>query len=67
MRNGIRWTKEECHKCGNKMNTWDMKLTKTFGVRNTCEKCFCIIYDMDKKAFRTSMEDFFGIRPCQGI
>lgn len=63
----VRWLDEYCHKCGEQMNSWDMRLTKTFKVKNTCEKCFCDIYDMDQERFRSSMEDFFGMRPCQGI
>lgn len=57
----------QCHKCGNKMNSWDIRLTKTFKAKNTCEYCFCEIYDMNKDGFRDQMEDFFGMRPCQGL
>lgn len=67
MNSKIRWLNETCHKCGSQMNSWDMRLTKTFKVKNTCEKCFCEIYDMDKDRFRSQMEDFFGMRPCQGL
>ena len=67
MSSKIRWLNETCHKCGSQMNSWDMRLTKTFKVKNTCEKCFCEIYDMDKDRFRGQMEDFFGMRPCQGL
>lgn len=49
------------------MNSWDKRLTNTFKVRNTCERCFCNIYDMDTDAFRKQMEDFFDMRPCQGL
>ena len=56
-----------CHKCGTQMNTWDMRLTKAFKTRNTCEECFCDIYDMDKDAFRDRMENYFDMRPCKGI
>lgn len=60
-------TLEICHKCGRQMDSWDKRLTKTFKVYNTCERCFCRIYDMDQEAFRAQMENFFGMRPCQGI
>ena len=63
----VKLLNEYCHKCSGQMNSWDMRLTKTFGAKNTCENCFCQIYDMDKDTFRASMEDFFDIRPCQGI
>ncbi len=49
------------------MNSWDKRLTNTFKVVGTCECCFCDIYDMDKDAFRKQMEDFFDMRPCQGL
>jgi len=60
-------TNECCRSCGRQMNTWDMRLTKTFKVYNTCEDCFCQIYDMSKDAFRARMEDYLGLRPCKGI
>lgn len=60
-------TETKCHKCGQTMNSWDKRLTKTFQVKSTCETCFCKIYDMDQEKFRDRMEDFFGIRPCQGL
>lgn len=56
-----------CHKCNMQMNSWDAKLTNAFKTYDTCEKCFCKIYDMDKDAFRKRMEDYLGIRPCMGI
>lgn len=62
-----RMTDRCCHKCGKQMNTWDVRLTKTFKVFDTCEDCFCDIYDMDKDAFRERMEDYLGMRPCKGI
>lgn len=40
MANKVKWLDENCHKCGARMNSWDARLTKTFKVRNTCEKCF---------------------------
>ena len=62
-----KWLNEYCHKCNAQMNSWDKRLTKTFKVLNTCEKCFCEIYDMDKEHFRDQMENFFGMAPCQGL
>lgn len=63
----IKCSNEYCLTCNGQMNSWDMRLTKTFKVKNTCEKCFCEIYDMDREVFREKMEDFWGIRPCQGL
>lgn len=63
----VRLLDEYCHKCGSQMNSWDKRLTNTFKVVDTCERCFCNIYDMDRDAFRRQMEDFFDMRPCQGL
>lgn len=63
----VKLLDECCHKCGSRMNSWDRRLTNTFKVVDTCERCFCSIYDMDKDAFRKQMEDFFDMRPCQGL
>lgn len=63
----MRKTDRFCVDCGEQMNTWDVRLTKTFKVRDTCERCFCRIYDLDQDAFRERMERFFGMRPCRGI
>lgn len=63
----IRWLNENCSTCNAQMNSWDMKLTRKFKVRNTCERCFCEIYDLSEYSFRKTMEDYFGMRPCQSI
>ena len=67
MADKVKWLEEKCHKCGERMNSWDMRLTRTFKVKYTCEACFCKVYDLDKDSFRQTMENFFDIRPCQGI
>lgn len=67
MAESLKWLNEKCYTCNRRMNSWDKRLTKAFKVRNTCEDCFCSIYDLDKEVFRGTMEDYFGIRPCQGI
>ena len=63
----VKWLDEYCEDCGRQMNSWDKRLSKTFKVRNTCEECFCRIYDTDKNYFRSKMERYWGLRPCQGI
>ena len=67
MAENIKWLNEKCSVCGNKMNSWDMKLTHKFKAKNTCEKCFCDIYGLSERAFRARMESYFALRPCQGI
>lgn len=62
-----RMTEEICSGCKKQMNSWDVRLTKKFKVRNTCETCFCEIYGLSRTAFRERMLDYFGERPCQGL
>ena len=57
-----------CNICENQLNSWDKRLSKTLAYRNpVCEKCIAVEYDMNVEALRERMEDFFGMRPCQGI
>ena len=64
----IRWLDEDCNICGQQLNSWDARLSKTLAYkRKVCEKCIAKEYDMDVGALRGRMEDFFGMRPCQGI
>lgn len=49
------------------MNTWDVRLTNIFKVYDTCESCFCKIYDMDQDTFRNYMDKYLDERPCQGL
>ena len=64
----VKWLDEECHICGECLNSWDARISKTLLYKNkTCEKCIAKEYDMDVEALRTRMEDYFDIRPCQGL
>lgn len=64
----VKWLDEECNICGSRLNSWDARLSKTLAYKNkVCEKCIAKEYDMDVDALRERMEDFFGMRPCQGI
>ncbi len=64
----LRWLDEACNICGQRLNSWDARLSKTLAYKNkVCEKCIANEYDMDVDALRERMEDFFGMRPCQGI
>ena len=56
-----------CYKFGVQMNTWDVRLTNIFKVYDTCESCFCKIYDMDQDTFRNYMDKYLDERPCQGL
>lgn len=64
----IKWLDEECNICGTRLNSWDARLSKTLAYKNkVCEKCIANEYDMEVDALRERMEDFFDMRPCQGI
>ena len=64
----VKWLDEDCHICSQRLNSWDARISKTLLYKNkTCEKCIADEYDMDVEALRTRMEDYFDIRPCQGL
>ncbi|MDE6518133.1 MAG: hypothetical protein K2L18_09865 [Acetatifactor sp.] len=64
----VRWLDKNCNICHEQLNSWDSRLSKTLAYRiPVCEKCIAKEYDMDVDALRDRMEDFFGMRPCQGL
>lgn len=59
---------ENCHVCGKQLNTWDVRCSKALAYQhNTCESCIANEYDKTPDELRDSLEDYFGMRPCQGI
>lgn len=63
-----RMTDKYCNICGEQLNTWDSRLSKTLTYKiPVCETCIAKEYDMDADALRERMENFFGMRPCQGL
>ncbi len=59
---------DNCNICNKQLNSWDKRLSKTLAYKiPVCEKCIAKEYDMDVEALRSRMEDFFDMRPCQGI
>lgn len=64
----VRWLDEYCHVCGRQLNSWDARCSKALGyIRKTCEGCIAKEYGRTTKELRETLEDFFGMRPCQGI
>lgn len=64
----VKWLDKNCNICQCRLNSWDARLSKVLAYRiPVCEKCIAKEYDMDVDALRTKMEDFFDMRPCQGI
>ena len=59
---------EYCNNCSRQLNSWDARLSKTLAYKiPVCEACIAEEYDMDVDALRNRMENYFNIRPCQGI
>jgi hypothetical protein len=64
----LKWFDEYCGICGSRINSWDKRLSKTLAYKNpVCEKCIAKEYGMETESLRSRMEDYFGMRPCQGI
>ena len=64
----IKWLDKSCNICSAQLNSWDARLSKTLAYKNpVCEKCIAKEYDMDVEALREWMENFFEMRPCQGL
>lgn len=64
----VKWLDETCNICNAQLNSWDARLSKTLAYKKpVCEKCIAEEYDMDVEAFRGWMENFFEMRPCQGL
>jgi len=64
----VRWLDKECNICGRQLNSWDARLSKTLAYKiPVCEACIAAEYDIDADALRRRMENYFDIRPCQGI
>lgn len=66
--NKIKWLDKNCHSCGQQLNSWDMRLSKTLAYRfPVCEKCIAKEYDKEVDWLRDYFETAFGMRPCVGI
>ena len=64
----VKWLDKYCNICGEQLNSWDARLSKTLAYKiPVCEKCIAKEYDMEVESLRDRMENYFGMRPCQGI
>ncbi|KLU61860.1 hypothetical protein CEB3_c17780 [Peptococcaceae bacterium CEB3] len=64
---GIRQTGQYCS-CGQELTSWDIRCSKALGYKNpVCEKCLAQEYEVSIDEVRGRLEDFFGMRPCQGL
>jgi len=68
MPNKLKWLDTYCHICGSQLNSWDARCSKALAYKNpVCESCMAKEYDKDVEELRSSLEDWFGMRPCMGI
>lgn len=69
MEEKLRWLDITCPACGRRLNSWDVRCSKALGYLKyqICESCLCAEYDRDVESFRSTMETFFGMRPCRGL
>ncbi len=64
----VRWLDENCISCGERLNSWDAKLSKALQYHNKkCEKCISKEYGVTQSELRQTMQELFGLLPCQGI
>lgn len=64
----VKWLGRPCHTCGAELNSWDERICKALGYKHTiCEKCVAKEYGYTVEEIRDTLEDFFGMRPCQGL
>ncbi len=64
----LKWLDESCHVCGERLNSWDARVSKALGYHaKHCERCIAAEYDLTQEELRSRMEDFFGMLPCAGL
>lgn len=64
----VKWLHLPCHVCGEELNTWDMRISHALGYEHiTCEKCVAKEYGLSVLEVRKTLEEHFGLQPCQGI
>ena len=65
----LRWLEISCPRCGEQLNSWDVRCAKALGYLKyqICERCICKEYGQELNELRRTMENYFGMRPCRGI
>ena len=65
---GQKHTGQHCHSCGEELTSWDLRCSKALAYRKpVCERCIAKEYGETAQNLRAKLEDFFGMRPCQGL
>ncbi len=65
---GNEHTDIDCNSCGTELTSWDIRCSKALTYKNpVCEKCIAKEYDKTVEELRGTFEEYFGMRPCQGL
>lgn len=65
---GNKHTGEYCHSCDKELTSWDIRCSKALGYKHeVCEHCIAKEYDKTIDELRDTLEEYFGMRPCQGL
>jgi predicted amidophosphoribosyltransferase len=65
---GVKHTGQYCNNCDKELTSWDLRCSKALAYKMpVCEACIAKEYDKTVDELRDTMENFFGMRPCQGI
>lgn len=65
---GTKHTGRCCNVCDQELTSWDLRCSKALAYKHpVCERCIAKEYDVEVMELRDKLEDFFGMRPCQGL
>jgi hypothetical protein len=65
---GTTHTGQYCNICEKELSSWDLRCSKSLAYKYpVCEVCIAKEYDKTVEEIRGIMEDFYGMRPCQGL
>ena len=63
----VKWLDETCNVCNNRLNSWDVRLSKTLAYKiPVCEKCIAEEYDMDAEMVAACEEDEHRVDNIEG-
>jgi len=65
---GAKHTGKYCNCCDKELTSWDLKCSKSLAYKTpVCEVCVSKEYGKTVDELRDTLEEFFGVRPCQGL
>lgn len=65
---GVKHTGRYCHNCGIELTSWDLRCSKALAYKHpVCEKCIADEYEKTIEEVRDIFEQYFDMRPCQGL